>query len=178
MGTGISFLMWELGQPHKMFPQILKLAHFLFERGGLYPSWLCLESQRQHPASRGSENGKEEADSRFPEQPASSSYSKVTWENRSPISKLANGKYISISQSINQFIYSSVYPLCVTPCPGHRTTVSLPVPFRPLLVFNQGQSREAPVGPPATAPLLWEQMEGTILGMTPSRVSQMRDNTI
>lgn len=44
MGLGIIFLMWELGQPYKMFPQILKLAHFPFERGGLCPSWLCLES--------------------------------------------------------------------------------------------------------------------------------------
>ena len=44
MGLGIIFLMWELGQPYKMFPQILTLAHFLFERGGLCPSWLCLES--------------------------------------------------------------------------------------------------------------------------------------
>lgn len=34
MGLGIIFLMWELGQPDKMFPQILKWAHFLFERGG------------------------------------------------------------------------------------------------------------------------------------------------
>lgn len=34
MGLGIISLMWELGQPDKMFPPILKLAHFLFERGG------------------------------------------------------------------------------------------------------------------------------------------------
>jgi len=33
MGLGIIFLMWELGQPDKMLPQILKLAHFLLERG-------------------------------------------------------------------------------------------------------------------------------------------------
>lgn len=36
MGLGIIFLMWELGQPNKMFPQILKLAHFLLERGGFW----------------------------------------------------------------------------------------------------------------------------------------------
>lgn len=45
MGLGIISLMWELGQPDKMFPQILKRAHFLFERGG-FPNeasgWLCL----------------------------------------------------------------------------------------------------------------------------------------
>lgn len=35
---GIIFLMWELGQPYKMFPHILKLAHFLFERGGVQNS--------------------------------------------------------------------------------------------------------------------------------------------
>ena len=34
MGQGIIFLMWELGQPRRMFPQTLTLAHFLLERGG------------------------------------------------------------------------------------------------------------------------------------------------
>lgn len=34
MGLGIIFLMWELGQPCRMFSQMLTLAHFLLETGG------------------------------------------------------------------------------------------------------------------------------------------------
>ena len=42
MGLGIIFLMWELGQPHKMFAQILPWARSLFERGHFRNSASCL----------------------------------------------------------------------------------------------------------------------------------------
>ena len=51
MGLGIIFLMWGLGQPGKMFPQIFKL----FERGGFRNGLAVLGVMAaEPPALRGS----------------------------------------------------------------------------------------------------------------------------
>lgn len=177
MGLGIIFLMWELGQPYKMFPQILQLAHFLFERGGLRPSWLCLESQQcsfQTPEAQKMLRRKQTGN------PQSSLLPRLLARSHGQpyflclsASQLLNGKYVSISQSINQSTYYSVYPLCVTLCPRHRTMGSLAVPS----VFqSERQSGEAPRG--AITLLLQRLMEDIVLGMLLPGGSQARDNNI